>query len=124
MSSEFKQFKIRMDPGLHLRLTEFAAHNGRSVSAELIQRVEQSFEPPQFVADSLPCQRDRRERIATAVMQGLLSNGFDMKPFGAGSTLVVRSVVIADCMIAELDQPPESDDESRSEVATRASQDD
>lgn len=48
--------------------------------------------------------RDRRERIATAVMQGLLSNH---RREGSISEAAEISIKYADALIAELDREPQ-----------------
>lgn len=54
----------------------------------------------QMQAEAEIRHRDRRERIATAAMQGLLAYG----PYGPISVFVEDAVAYADALIAELDK--------------------
>lgn len=50
------------------------------------------------------CHRDRRERIATAAMRGMLANP-NVDPWR--DKVAVDAVILADALIAELDKPKE-----------------
>lgn len=45
------QFNVRMPQKLREKLNEAASANGRSATAELISRLEQSFDEPEYDAD-------------------------------------------------------------------------
>lgn len=45
MSRDIAPFGVRMPPDLKVRIEESAAKNGRSINAEIVGRLQQTFEP-------------------------------------------------------------------------------
>ncbi|MFG1340955.1 Arc family DNA-binding protein [Xanthobacter autotrophicus] len=64
MTREDPQMKIRLPADLKLRLTEWAATNKRSLNAEIVARLEYSFEPPQ---DPMPNQRSALDEMRSRI---------------------------------------------------------
>lgn len=64
------------------------------------------FEHQQRVLQIGDNAKQRRERIATACIQGLLATG------GESSSIASRAVKMADALIAELDRPPAASGEN------------
>ncbi len=87
-----ERFQVRLPPGLRDEIKAAAEANGRSMNAEIIARLRGG-------------QADRRERIATAALVGILScfreyNGGNGTTEGRARVAVIH----ADALIAELDK--------------------
>lgn len=51
MSREDPQLKLRLPPALKDRITKAASDNGRSVNAEILARLERSFEDDETISE-------------------------------------------------------------------------
>ena len=57
MSRDYPQFKLRLPPELRARINEAAAGNHRSVNAEIVARIQQSFGYGATATADTPAQR-------------------------------------------------------------------
>jgi hypothetical protein len=74
MSREHPQLRIRIDPELKKKLEDAAHHNRRSFTAEVVERLEASFEPSiRPLESSLP--EDHATRLTQAIQGSGLSAG-------------------------------------------------
>ncbi|CAJ1921178.1 Arc family DNA-binding protein [Aeromonas jandaei] len=64
MSREHQQMRVRLPPELRDGLEQMAKKNGRSMNAEIVYRLQKTFDDEVAPTDSAPRQYQRKQKYA------------------------------------------------------------
>lgn len=96
MKREDPQFKIRLPPLLKTLLEDSASHNQRSIGAEIVSRLQQTFDAPTLI------EADAGLRLRLAILEMLVKDDNFAKSLEDAAERVIRSGVDGSLPLASI----------------------